>query len=126
VNLYRITTVAALFLASAGIAHATRNPTPPPSGVVIHLFGPNGILSNATSHLPGESPAPPAPGQNPGSPPGAASSASTAGSNNSMSTSDDPSWGSIFHQMFVVGDPSHPNQPAPGRPAEREPIPVSN
>jgi hypothetical protein len=36
-----------------------------------------------------------------------------------VETSDDPSWHDILHQMFVVGDPEHPNKPAAGRAAER-------
>jgi len=111
---------AVLVLASAGIAHATRNPNPPPSGIVVHLFGPNGILSDVTPHLPGETPSPSAHAQTGATPPSGTDGA------NSIATSDDPSWGSILHQMFVVGDPNHPNQPASGRPGERQPVPTSH
>jgi hypothetical protein len=107
----RFMTAAALFLAAAGIAHAARNPTPPPSGIVVHLFGPNSIMSNVAPDLPGETAKPPAPSQTAGS---------SASSANSVETSDDPSWHAILHQMFIVGDPEHPNKPAGGRAAERQ------
>ncbi len=110
----RLMTAAALFLAAAGIAHASRNPTPPPSGIVVHLFGPNSIMSNIAPDLPGETAKPAAPSQTAGS------TATTASSASSVETSDDPSWHDILHQMFVVGDPEHPNKPAGGRPAERQ------
>jgi hypothetical protein len=107
----RFLTAAALFLGAAGIAHASRNPTPPSSGIVVHLFGPNSIMSNITPDLPGETAKPAAPVQPPGS---------TASSASSVETSDDPSWHDILHQMFIVGDPEHPNMPAGGRPTERQ------
>ncbi len=108
---------AALLLASAGIAHATRNPTPPPSGIVVHLFGPHGIM---TPILPGEDTAHGTPGQS-GQAAAGGATASATGSGNSLQTSDDPSLHDILHQMFVTGDPNDPNQPATGRPGERQP-----
>jgi hypothetical protein len=113
-NPNRLLTAVALFLAAAGIAHASRNPTPPTSGIVVHLFGPNSIMSNITPDLPGETAKPAAPRQT------ASSTTNSAGSASSMETSDEPSWHDVLHQMFVVGDPEHPNKPAGGRPAERE------
>jgi hypothetical protein len=122
-NFNRFTAVAAMFLASAGIAHATRNPTPPPSGIVVHLFGPHGIM---TPILPGDDTSHSAQGQN-GSQGATAGSATSATDNaNSLQTSDDPSLHDILHQMFVTGDPNDPNKPAAGRPSERQNVPASN
>jgi len=101
--------VAALLLASAGIAHASRNPTPPPSGIVVHLFGPQGIM---TPILPGEDSSH---GQ-------ALAAGGATASANSLQTSDDPNLHDILHQMFVTGDPNDPNKPATGRPGERQAV----
>ncbi len=115
---------AALLLASAGIAHATRNPTPPPSGIVVHLFGPHGVM---TPILPGDDTRHGTPGQNGGQAPAAGSAtdstAAATDSANSLQTSDDPSLHDILHQMFVTGDPNDPNKPATGRPGERQAVP---
>ena len=115
----RFTAVAAMLLASAGIAHATRNPTPPPSGIVVHLFGPHGIM---TPILPDDDTNHSAPGQNGAQGAPAGSTASATDSTNSLQTSDDPSLHDILHQMFVTGDPNDPNKPASGRPGERQPV----
>jgi hypothetical protein len=112
----RFTAVAALLLASAGIAHASRNPTPPPSGIVVHLFGPHGVM---TPILPDDDTSHTTAGQNTAH--GATGGAST-GSANSLQTSDDPSLHDILHQMFVTGDPNDPNKPASGRPGERQAV----
>ncbi len=113
--------VAALLLASAGIAHASRNPTPPPSGIVVHLFGPQGIM---TPILPQDDTAHGTQGQTGGQAPSAGSApgatAAATDSANSLQTSDDPSIHDILHQMFVTGDPNDPNKPATGRPGERQ------
>ena len=78
-------------LLPAGLAQAHPNPTPPPSGIVIHLFGPESITSNI---LPGATPA----------------GAVGAPVDTAASTSGpyDPSVGQILHQMFVVGNPNQP------------------
>lgn len=115
-NSIRFIAVAAMLLASAGIANAERNPTPPPSGVVVHLFGPHGIM---TPILPGDDTKHPNEGQSGGSAPGS----SAAGSANALQSSDDPDIHAILHQMFVTGDPNDPNKPASGRPGERQPVP---
>ncbi len=118
-HFHRLAAVAAMLLASAGIAHATRNPTPPPSGIVVHLFGPQGIM---TPILPGDDTNHAAPSEHgaQGAPTGSTASA-TEGAN-SLQTSDDPSLHDILHQMFVTGDPNDPNQPATGRPGERQAV----
>jgi hypothetical protein len=119
----RFNAIAALLLASAGFAHATRNPTPPPSGIVVHLFGPQGIM---TPILPGDDTPRSTPGQSgaPAPAAGAASgaTASSADSASSLQTSDDPSLHDILHQMFVTGDPNDPNKLATGRPGERQAV----
>ncbi len=116
-NSNRFIAVAAVFLASAGIAHATRNPTPPPSGVVVHLFGPHGIM---TPILPGDDTKHSTQDQNGTQGATAGATAGTPDSANSLQTSDDPSLHDILHQMFVTGDPNDPNKPAGGRPGERQ------
>jgi hypothetical protein len=107
-----------LLLTSSGIAQATRNPTPPPSGVVVHLFGPNSIMSDVAPVLPGESRAHATVSGAPGQP----ATGQNALPANGVETSDDPSWHDILHQMFIVGDPNDPNKPATGRPGERQNI----
>jgi hypothetical protein len=119
-----------LLLASAGIAQASRDPTPPPSGIVIHLFGPNSVMSNVMPDLPGETAKPPAaaPGQTAGTASGGTAGAPTTAaqasgvetSAPSTATSNNPSWHDILHQLFVTGDPNAPNRLAPGRAAERQ------
>ncbi len=112
-----------MLLASAGIASAERNPSPPPSGIVVHLFGPHGVM---TPILPGDDSNHGTQGQAGGQTPatGAASgaSASATGSASPLETSDDPNIHDILHQMFVTGDPNDPNKPASGRPGERQPV----
>lgn len=110
-------TAGALVLATAGIAQAARNPTPPPSGIVVHLFGPTGVL---TPILPGDD------SKQTGQGHAAGSTGGGSDATNSLRTSDDPSMGDILHQMFVVGDPNDPNKPASGRPGERDHVPASN
>jgi hypothetical protein len=116
-QLNRFTAVAAMLLASASLAHATRNPNPPPSGIVVHLFGPHGIM---TPLLPDDGTGHSTPGQNGGSAPTAGSASAAQGSANSLQTSDDPDIHDILHQMFVTGDPNDPNKPASGRPGEQQ------
>lgn len=61
--------------------------TPPPSGVVIHLFGPDSVTTHFLSPGPGGDTKP-----------------GTAGGAGGASAS--PSWHDIMHQMFVTGDPA--------------------
>jgi hypothetical protein len=95
----RIAAILGLFAATPALA---RDPAPPPSGVVIHLFGQNSIMSNV---LPTE----------PATPDGAAPASAPA---RASSNDAEPSAGYILHQMFVTGDPNDPPKPAPGRAAE--------
>jgi len=96
---FRVLTVACLFgVFAASVAQARLQPAPPPSGIVVHLFGPNSVLQNvapALADAPGAAPA----GSSPAPAGGAAG----------------PGWGPVLHQMFVTGDPNAPNQPARGK-----------
>ncbi|HEY1855847.1 hypothetical protein [Acidocella sp.] len=83
--LSRIFCAAAAFLAISSAAQARPDPAPKPSGVVVHLFGPNSM----TAHL-----LPTAPAHAGGS---AAAPATAAAPS---------SFGAVLHQMFVTGDPN--------------------
>jgi hypothetical protein len=76
-----------------GSAHARQMPNPPPSGIVVHLFGPDSITSHV---LPEAAPAPQASATAAGQP---AASAPASGAY------PEPSMGDVLHQMFVTGDP---------------------
>jgi hypothetical protein len=85
----------ALFGFGIGTAQARQDPTPPPSGTVIHLFGPDSVTSSMFPEPSGNTPAPAA--------------ASSGGSSVAPATSSnyvEPSAGDILHQMFVTGDPN--------------------
>jgi hypothetical protein len=87
-------------LAAAEPAAAREDPAPPPSGIVVHLFGPNSVMSNVvpvgqTAAAPGAS----------AQPSGAV--AAPAG--------EDPTLGNVLHQMFVTGDPNDPPRPSSGK-----------
>lgn len=86
-------------LCGAGAAQARQPPNPPPSGQVVHLFGPGSL---AGQFLPGGN---------------AATPAGTGGGNAYV----EPSTGEILHQMFVTGDPGQkPGQAiSPGRSKSR-------
>ncbi|MDR3520102.1 MAG: hypothetical protein P4L54_00655 [Acidocella sp.] len=77
-------------------ALAGPQPNPPPSGVVVHLFGQDSVMSNVL--------------------PTTAATALGATSSAAPGTpAAEPTLGDIAHQMFVVGDPEHPPKPAPGK-----------
>lgn len=132
-NFSRLVLSAALLCGIAGGAEARQDPAPKPSGIVVHLFGPDSIMSKITPDLPGETPQPataqtgtaqptagqPGAGQLGG---GEVTTASVTAANASQpDESDSPSLGAVLHQMFVVGDPGHPNTPSVGRIADRPP-----
>jgi hypothetical protein len=85
-----------LALSLAAPAFARMEPTPPPSGIVVHLFGPNSVTSHIMPSAPGAAPA--------------AGSTTTDGKTTTAGepapAAPAPSWGDIAHQMFVVGDPA--------------------
>jgi hypothetical protein len=107
-----ITLRALVIPAILGLAAApalARDPQPKPSGIVIHLFGQNSVMSNVlpTGATPTTAPAQPA------APPGASASASAP-----QPVYVEPTTGEILHQMFITGDGT-PAKPAAGRVAER-------
>ncbi|WP_297492286.1 hypothetical protein [Acidocella sp.] len=75
-------------------AAARPQPTPPPSGIVVHLFGPQSLSSQI---LPGGA---------------APDSSPEPSSGQSSSESSGESWGAVAHQMFVVGDPAQEGRAA--------------
>lgn len=93
-------TVFALGFAAAP-AFARQPPPAPPSGIVVHLFGPNSLSSHI---LPSAAEAMPA-GSATGSAPASGQTAAQ-GSTPAAGTSSSPSWGDVAHAMFVTGDPA--------------------
>lgn len=67
------------FLALGGAAEARPLPEPKPSGIVIHLFGPDSVTTQTPAGGGAGKPTSPAP---------------------------DQTFGGILHQMFVTGDPN--------------------
>lgn len=109
-------------------AMADKNPEPKPSGVTIHLFGPNLITTtNSDSAAPDSnagSASSPASGQSAdqsvtingvSTPLSSGDSASTGSANASPAAAQpEPTMGEVLHEMFVTGDPAqdgHPNFP---------------
>ncbi len=104
-----------LVLATGPAWAAGRNAPPPPSGIVVHLFGPNGVWSNIMPSGPAPSSgavpagtvsaaasaaAPPA------APPASGSVApASAGAPAASAAYPEPTLGSVLHQMFITGDP---------------------
>lgn len=86
----------AFTLAFLPTAQARLDPEPPPSGIVIHLFGQNSVMSNILPTAPSAEAA-----TAPGSPPPAPGLAPSA-------NDQQPSMHDILHQMFVTGDPDAP------------------
>ncbi|MDE8348046.1 MAG: hypothetical protein POG74_00990 [Acidocella sp.] len=80
----------------AAAALAGPQPNPPPSGVVVHLFGADSVMSNVL-------------------PTSAATALGATSSASPGTPAAEPTLGDIAHQMFVVGDPEHPPKPAPGK-----------
>jgi hypothetical protein len=100
----KICVMAALIvLAAMAPAAARESPAPPPSGIVVHLFGPDSVMSNVMPV--GQS------GAARGAPaaPGAAAAPATAAGYEA------PSLGDVLHQMFVTGDPNDPPRPSTGK-----------
>jgi hypothetical protein len=111
----------ALLLAgfAAGPAYARITPTPPPSGIVIHLWGPPSVSSTtppaAQATMPeGNARSSPLNHETDtavpaiGLPPASTTANATAPEN----PANDPSWGDIAHQMFVTGDPAQEGRAA--------------
>lgn len=81
--------VIVVFWVDAGAAAARPLPEPPPSGIVVHLFGPGSITSNIVPQT---------------------ATPSGARLQGAAQTAPAPTTGAILHQMFVTGDPSLPPQ----------------
>jgi hypothetical protein len=122
-NFSRLVFSAALLCGITRGAEARQDPTPKPSGVVVHLFGPDSIMSKITPDLPGETAQPATAQPGAGLPDGSEVSAASgsAASASQPDESESPSMSAVLHQMFVVGDPDHPNTPSVGRSADRTP-----
>jgi hypothetical protein len=104
-------------------ANARSNPPPKPSGIVVHLFGPDSIVSRIVPDLPGETASPTPPSHShPNSGQGAADAANIGGGTApaaSYTETSAPTLGDILHQMFVTGDPNNPVRPSTGRASTR-------
>jgi hypothetical protein len=131
----------AVFWLAAGAALAKPMPEPPPSGIVVHLFGPDSITSNILPQA--AAPAPAAQAANApvaNGPTATAPAAAPAGTTQPVTSTasvpppgpggtvqpaaapaatayQGPSLHDILHQMFVTGDPNITPQEklAPGR-----------
>jgi hypothetical protein len=91
----------------AGAAMARNNPAPPPSGEVIHLFGPDSVFNNIIPNTESSAAAPAAKAAAaPANAPAATPSSTKAGT--PASASSGGGWGDVLHQMFVTGDPNVP------------------
>ncbi len=106
--------VAVMLLLTAPAARARQNPEPPPSGIVVHLFGPGSVTSNILPTVPGAS----ALGASAlgASAPGASTPGAAAPGYVELSA------GEVLHQMFVTGDPDEPATAKlpKGRPGEQD------
>ena len=103
----------------AGAALARNDSSPPPSGEVIHLFGPNSVFNspefnNIIPNTKSSAAAPAASGTTaPANAPAgnlAGNPASTQASTqaSTSASASDGSLGSVLHEMFVTGDPNVP------------------
>jgi len=83
---------------AAGVAgaQARQTPTPPPSGIVVHLFGPESIMSNVL---------PTGVGSGGGTPASGAAGGGAASAGAGTLPYVEPSTHDILHEMFVTGDP---------------------
>jgi hypothetical protein len=83
-----------------GAAWARNDPTPPPSGIVIHVFGPDSLMSNV---LPNDTA-----GGAGGAKPAAGGTSMAGGSVTGTAAEQnypEPTMNEVLHQMFVTGDP---------------------
>jgi hypothetical protein len=102
-------------------AWARQNPTPPPSGIVVHLFGQDSVMSNI---LPTGPARPAGPGEVAAAPgeviyQGSGPQAGRVSGQAMESGYVEPSMGDVLHQMFVTGDPNDPVQNSTGRSKNR-------
>jgi hypothetical protein len=105
---FRILPVAVLLAGMASGAWARNDPTPPPSGIVIHVFGPNSLMSNILPDGAAGGGAEPAAGSG-GAKPAAGGTSMAAGSPSGTAAAQnypEPTMDQVLHQMFVTGDPN--------------------
>jgi hypothetical protein len=93
----KISILAMVLAVQTQTALASRNPQPPPSGVVVHLFGPDSVLGNMAP----AAPAGPVSGVARAVPTGAAQPPGGG----AAAHPGDPSMHDILRQMFVTGNP---------------------
>lgn len=86
------------------LATARQEPSPPPSGVVIHLFGQDSVLSNVIPTAPAG---------------GAKAAGAASGGVAAPPAYREPTTGQVLHEMFVTGDPNDPPRPSTGRTKQR-------
>ncbi len=102
---------AALLASMAAVpALARQDPTPPPSGIVVHLFGPDSVASHILPTTP-SSPQAGQTGQTGQTEQAAPQSGEAQGASTPAQTTAGPSVGDILHQMFVTGDPAQDGKP---------------
>jgi hypothetical protein len=91
--------------ASAALA-APRTAPPPPSGVVVHLFGPQGVWADLAPVVGGTPAAPMAAAQGAAVASTAASAPASPAPAAAPASYPEPTLGAVLHQMFVTGDPN--------------------
>jgi hypothetical protein len=97
---------AASLVVSAGPALARHDPVPPPSGIVVHLFGPDSITSRVLPNDLGFASAPPAPAASNGTGTPVQGAAVAGGPGAPANSYPEPTMHQILHEMFVTGDPN--------------------
>lgn len=93
-------------------AMAEKNPQPKPSGITIHLFGPELITTSNSSANPSSPAAPSLPNAVKNSGGFAQSPASPSQPQPAATTYSEPSLGQVLHEMFVTGDPAQDGKPS--------------
>jgi len=107
----RILLVLLVFGAAPALA-APRTAPPAPSGVVVHLFGPQGIWANIAPATGVTQPAPAGAAPTPAAPGAVASASVPAPSSTAPAPApaeqnyQEPTLGAVLDQMFVTGDPN--------------------
>ncbi len=105
------------------MATARQDPTPPPSGIVVHLFGQDSVMSNVLPTAPAGAQIAAPEGAQITAPAGAQGTTGQAGTASGGVAAEpayvEPTTGEILHQMVVTGDPDDPTQPSTGRTKQR-------
>jgi len=138
--MHRILLAGFLVLGAGPAWAAGRTAPPPPSGEVIHLFGPDGVWTNILPASPAHSSAAAPPSTAPAAGPSAAGTPSAtvanapaaalsadnaasggtapaaAGPSAPSAAYPEPTLGGLLHQMFIVGDPGRGPGFSTGRP----------